>query len=72
MKTLESYLNKSEQFHVGIMIWSIFLLSPEEDAISIQSFAENACGEEGSKKFSVLEIKRGTEVAEIGRFFEAL
>ena len=35
-------------------------------------FAENACDEGGRKKFAVLETKRGIEVEEIGRFFEAL
>ena len=34
-------------------------------------FAENACDEGGRKKFAVLETKRGIEVEEIGRFFEA-
>ena len=38
-----------------------FLLSAEDDAISILSFAENACDEGGRKKFAVLETKRGIE-----------
>ena len=38
----------------------------------ISSNKENACCEEGRKKFAVLETKRVTEVAEIRRFFEAL
>ena len=46
-----------------------FLLSPKDTAMSILSFAENACDEGGRKKS---ETKRGTEVAEVGRFFEAL
>ena len=49
-----------------------FLLSPEDDAISIPSFAENDCVEGGRKKFAVLEPKRGTKVSQTGRFFEAL
>ena len=49
-----------------------YWLSPEEDAISILSFVENVWYEEGRKKFAVLETKRGIEVAELGRFFEAL
>ena len=49
-----------------------FLLGPEDAAIGILSFAENACGEEGRRKFAVLETKRGMNVAEIWRSFEAL
>ena len=48
------------------------MLCPKDDAISILSFAENACGEGGREKFAVLETKRGIEVAKTGRFFEAL
>ena len=49
-----------------------FLLSPEDDAISILLFAETVCEEGGRKKFAVLETNQGIEVAEIGRLFEAL
>ena len=57
---------------MGINELEHFLLNPEDDAISILSFAENACDEGGCKKFAVLGTKRGMEVAEVGRFFEAL
>ena len=46
--------------------------SPKDDAISILSFAENVCDEGGRQKFAVLGKKRGVEVADRGRFFEAL
>ena len=45
-----------------------FLLSPKDTAMSVLSFAENACDEGGRKKS---ETKQRTEVAEVGRF-EAL
>ena len=61
---MESYLIKSEQFHVGINELDHFLLSPEDGAISILSFAENACQEGGRNKFAVLETKRGVQVAQ--------
>ena len=48
--TVESYLRNSEQFHVGINELELFVLSPEDGAISNMSFAENACGEGGRKK----------------------
>ena len=46
---MESYLKRSEQFHFGINELEHVLLIPEDDAISILSFAENACGEGGRK-----------------------
>ena len=51
---------------------SVLLLSPEDEATNVLSFAENACGEGRLQKFSVLEPKRSTEVAEVRRFLEAL
>ena len=71
IKTMASYLKKSEQFHVGFNEPKHFLLSPENYASSILSFAEKACDEGGRKKFAVLETKRGVEVAEKGHFFKA-
>ena len=72
IETMGSYLKKSEQCHVGIDELEHFLLSPGDDTINILSFAENACGEGGRKKFGVVETKGGTAVAEVRRFFEAL
>ena len=48
------------------------MLSPGDDAISILCCVVNACGEGGRKKIAVLEMKRGIEVADIGRFFDDL
>ena len=48
------------------------MLSPEDDALSILSFAESAWDEGERKKFAVLETKGGIYVVEVGRFFEAL
>ena len=69
---MESDLKKSDQFHVATNELEHFLLSPEDNAISVLSFVENACEEGGRKTFAVLESKRGIEVAEISRVFEAL
>ena len=43
----KSYLKRTELGH--------FVLCPKDDAISILSFAENACGEGGREKFALLE-----------------
>ena len=51
--TVESYLRNSEQFHVGINELERFVLSPQDDAISTLSFAENACDGGGRKKFAM-------------------
>ena len=72
IETMERYLKKCEQFHVGTNELGHFLLSPGDDAISILSSAGNACDEGGRKMFAVLGTKRGKEVAEIGRLSEAL
>ena len=65
-------LNRRETFHVGITELEHFLIIPGDEAISIFSFAEDACDEDGRKKFAVVETMRGVEVAQTGRFFEAL
>ena len=65
-------MKKREQLHAGIIELDHFFLSPEDNAISILSFGENACDERGRMEFAVLETKRSIEVAEIRRFFEAL
>ena len=64
-------MKKSEQFHVGFNELEHFLLSPENYASSILSFAEKACDDGGRKKFAVLQTKRCVEVAEKGHFFKA-
>ena len=69
---MEGYLKQSEKRQVGISEWEHFLLSRGDGAISILSFAENACDDGGRKKFAVLETKRGIEVADRLRFCEAL
>ena len=38
------------------------MLSPEDDAIRILSFAENACDEGGRNKFAVFETKRSSRL----------
>ena len=52
--------------------WIISCSAQRKMRSGIFFFAKNPCGEGGRKKFAVLETKRGLEVAETGRFFEAL
>ena len=61
IESMENNLGRSETFQVGITELEHFLLSPGDDAISIFSFAENACDEGGRNKFAVLETKRGVK-----------
>ena len=72
IEAVENSLKTGEHFHVGTAELVRFLLSPGDEAISFLSLADKACDEGGRKKFAVLQTKRGVEVAEIGRFFNAL
>ena len=47
-------------------------LTQEDNAISVLSFAANACDEGGRKTFRVLETERGIEVAKMRRFLRVL
>ena len=49
------YLKKSEKLQVGICELEHFLLSPGDEALSILSFAENACDEWAYNRFVVKE-----------------
>ena len=69
MKTIEHSLWQGDKFQFGISALEHFWSSTRDDAISIMSCAENVCDERGRKKFAV-ETKRGTKVAELGRFIE--
>ena len=61
---MESYLQNSEELHVGIGELEFFLLGPGDEDISITFLAENALDEGGYSCFVLLDMRWGKEVAD--------
>ena len=64
-------MEKSERIQVGISVLDHFILSSEDEAISIFSCAENARGQWGCSRFAVVESSQSIDVAEARRAAEA-
>ena len=61
---MESDLQKSQEFQVGISELEYFFLGPGDEDISATSLAENASHEEGYIRFVLLDTRRGKDVAD--------